>query len=61
MPASRWLPEKGPAGVAGDGAVVKTRSGVLAAHQTLTHVTVLHPQAAPGAVKVNLKYGRNNF
>ena len=57
MPTSGWLPEEGPAGVAGEGAVVKTRSGVLAAHNTLTNVTVLHSQTASGEVEANLKCG----
>ena len=55
MPVSGWLPEEGPAGVAGEGAVVKTRFGVLTAHHTLTDVTILHPQTTSGEVEANLK------
>ena len=55
VPVSGWLPEEGSARVAGEGAVVKTRSGVLAAHHTLTDVTILHPQTASGEVEANLK------
>ena len=59
MPVSGWLPEEGPARVACEGAVVKTRSGVLATHHTLTNVTVLHPQTASGEVEANLKSEEN--